>query len=177
MPGAFPPLPWPLRPWDAPVMPRGRVAALVVVLAVLGVAGTWVVAVGGPRAAYYAVRYQGDEAAFGSYVADQIGSSYWQSDHPEIGPNDRRWALAHPEEVLGEGRDACRWLRSQRRAPRIRTHTGPYSYGDVAERYGQFSTRLDPYLSLSGQSTIVAGAWSYLCPAELRQRIARGPED
>ena len=108
--------------------------------------------------------YQGDEAAFRSCVAEQIGFSSCQSDHPEIGPNDRRWALAHPDEVLGEGKEACRWLRTQPRAPRIRTDTGPYSYGDVAERYYQFSTRLDPYLSLSGQSTIVAEAGPTCAP-------------
>ena len=151
------------------------VAAAVAVLAVAG--GGWVVAVGGPRAAYYSARYQADEPAFRAYVAQYVGAGYSRSDQPDLAGSDRAWAVAHPDELVREGRAACSWLADQPRAPRARTWNGPYSYAEVAGRYETFSTRLDPYLSEFGRSAVVAGAWEHLCRAQRLVRVARAPEE
>jgi hypothetical protein len=115
-----------------------------------------------------------DEAAYQDYVVTYIGD-YYDSRTPDAGPADRRWVTAHADLVLAEGNAACAWLRTQPKAPRTRTNTGPYSLTEVLARYGESPTTTP--LSAGGRSTIAAGAWEHLCRSERSERTSPTAED
>ena len=151
-------------------MTRGRVAALAAVVLAAVAAGT-VVHLGGPRAAYVAVRHPADEAAFTRSVTTYVGGGS-DPDHPGQGAADRRWVVGHPDEVLAAGRSACDWLGTQPRAGRVEPGGG-FTFATVLDRYLRTTpTALDPVVSDGGRSTVAANAWTYLCRAEMERRLA-----
>ena len=115
-----------------------------------------------------------DEAAYQEYVTTYVGD-YYDSRTPDAGPADRRWVTANADLVLAEGNAACAWLRTQPKAPRERTNSGPYSLTEVMTRYGGSPTTTP--LSEGGRSTIAAGAWEHLCRADRGEHVSPTEED
>src|SRR5829696_3760655 len=57
------------------------------------------------------------------------------------------------------------------------THTGPFSLSSLIDRYTSIPSAQAAILSDRGRSTITAGAWEFLCPAQRKQRSVPAPED
>ena len=138
------------------------VATLLAVIAAGAIAG-WVGAVDDRTSG------RRDEAAFREYV-----TTFYTGDAPQ----EVQWVREHPELVVEEGRQACKWLTTQPEPPdRNPTHTGPFSLSSLIDRYTSIPSAQAAILSDRGRSTITAGAWEFLCPAQRKQRSVPAPED
>ena len=119
------------------------------------------------------VFHRADEQAFVSYVETYVGG--WRSSRDPGGwRRDQAWVAENPEAVLAEGKRACRWLASRQEAPSV-DPTGKSSSGKVTSRYVNevpASTELGVSPVGQGRKTIVAGAWSYLCWWEHRDKTS-----
>ncbi len=130
---------------------------LVAALAGLAVVGF----LAGPSLARQVLHFR-DVAAFQTYVVTYVDG--WGSSLDPGGPaRDLAWVKAHPDIVLAEGDRACVWLADQPAAPAV-DPTGESAFDTVFGRYlsttkGTSLTKLSP----QGRSTVVAGAWEYLC--------------
>jgi dienelactone hydrolase len=96
----------------------------------------------------------------------------WSSSADPTGPKrDKRWVLAHPEEVLAEGDRACAWLARRPDAPDI-DPTGNSMFGVLSRRFARAEHRRNTSVSFYGHSTMTAGAWSYLCDSVRKEKTA-----
>lgn len=159
---------------------RGRLLGLAVVPVVLVGSGVFAMQAGAVDD-LRGLRHGRDVASYSDYVHTYIGQDY-DGTNPGAGPTDRAVVQAHPDAVLSAGEAACRWLRSQPRAPRIdptRSWDGPYTVQTVLNRFADTPLPEAPSLSRSGRASIAAGAWEYLCRADRAQRTAATglPED
>ena len=103
-----------------------------------------------------------DEDAFIAYV-DRYFPGWWSSVSQEVPARDRAWVERHPDAVLAEGEAACAWLESQADVPGL-VPSGSVTVGAMIGRYKQesaSSTGVD--VDERSRSSIVAGAWAYLC--------------
>ena len=128
-------------------------------LAALLVAGVMV----GPSLADRVI-YPRDEDGFHKYVVTYML-------HPGT-PQDKDWAIEHPDEVLAEGDRACAWLARRESAPDI-DPSGATSVYTLVNAYLKHA-RKDSYIPLTrhGHANVVYGAWAYLCEAERRDKSA-----
>lgn len=155
-----------------PVVPTGRGAAGLVVAA--AVAAVVCLASAAPGWATQ-VLSPPDEGAFQAYVSAYVDGWSTSAD-PGAPARDKAWVTAHQAEVLAAGYRACDWLGTRPDAPlvdptwRSDTSTLVTEYVGIDPRSETQSMAatvgpqigLDP-LTIAGRSTVVAGAWGYLC--------------
>lgn len=116
-----------------------------------------------------------DTAAFRDYVTTYVGEG--SSVGLPVPKRDHDWVAGHPDAVLALGDRACDWLSQRPSAPEL-DPSGEFQRGHLANRYVKQSDREEPLpLSLAGRSTVVAGAWTFLCWSEARDKTTRLPED
>lgn len=117
-----------------------------------------------------------DTVAFQHYVDRYIGR--WRSgDRPGIPPRDRRWAIAHPGDVLREGDQACDWLSKRAAAPDTDPE-GRYETSRLISIYiGDPSVVSIAPIDPMSRRTVTAGAWRYLCRDVRNDQTVERPED
>lgn len=147
-----------------------------IVLIVLGIVGAGVLALVGPAAA---------QAMFRVHRESQF-SGYWHTYLPDwrssasrgVPKRDREWARSHPQAVLAEGYAACAWLVSQPTVPDL-VPSGAATVSRMSRRY-QYETVATTKVDIDerSRSTIVVGAWAYLCPSTRSSRTSpQSPND
>jgi len=111
-----------------------------------------------------------DVPAFEVYVVTYVGG--WANSDDLGGPErDTAWVKTHPREVLAAGDRSCNWLAQQPSAPTV-DPSGRFAFETVLGRYFASSSGTRLGLSPSGESTVVAGAWAYLCRDDRDARTA-----
>jgi len=116
------------------------------------------------------VSHPREVAAFQGYVSTYVGG--WANSDDLGGPErDTAWVKAHPQAVLAAGDQSCAWLAQQPAAPTV-DPSGRFAFETVLDRYLASPSRTRLGLSSSGEGTVVAGAWAYLCRDDREARTA-----
>jgi hypothetical protein len=140
-----------------------------IVLVVLGIVGAGFLFVGS-GAAEAMIRVH-RESQFNGYWHTYL-PGWGSSASPGVPQRDRAWTREHPDAVLAEGYAACAWLAAQPQVPDL-VPSGAATVDAMARRYqGATAASTNVDIDERSRSTIVVGAWAYLCPGTRDSRTS-----